>query len=1213
MKTLITLMLLISLGACKKSQDSGSSKNPTPEPPIPPPTISSVAIVSSSIFGSNAIVDLVVTFNEPVKITGVPSLTLSVGGSPTSAYYQDKGEPYSLTHTFLYIVGDGHSGSIQITRLFIDLNGGSIRDSSGQDLVNTIPQEYRNFPNVKVDTTFPIISSVAKVSSATLFGHNAIVDLVATFNEPVKIAGVPSLTLSVGESPANADYQDKGESYSLTHTFRYTVEDGHSGSIQVTGLSVDLSNSISDEAENPTEGNIQAPLSVSGVTVDAIHPIISSVAKVSSATLFGSNAIVDLVVTFNEPVKITGVPSLTLSVGGSPASADYQDKGVSYSLTHTFRYTVEDGHSGSIQVTGLSVDLSNSISDEAENPTEGNIQAPLLVSGVTVDAIHPIISSVAKVSSATLFGPNAIVDLVATFNEPVKITGVPSLTLSVGGSPASADYQDKGVSYSLTHTFRYTVEDGHSGSIQVTGLSVDLSNSISDEAENPMEGNIQAPLSVSGVTVDTIPPTISSVAKVSSATLFGPNAIVDLVATFNEPVKIAGVPSLTLSVGGSPGSADYQDKGVSYSLTHTFRYIVGNGHNGSIQVTGLSVDLSNFISDEAENPTEGNIQAPLSVSGVTVDAIPIISSVATVSSSTLFSLNAIVDLVATFNEPVKIAGVPSLTLSVGGSPASADYQDKGESYSLTHTFRYIVGDGHSGSIQVTGLSVDASNSISDEAENPTEENIPAPLSVSGVTIEIRSCADTVASGFNGGDGSESSPYLICTYAQLHKMRDNLTAYYELGQDINANPSWSAGDNGCTAYDGSTVPTTTPCTGWVPVGNIELDKCDGETDDVCFQGHLDGGDHIISNLYLNISASNLGGLFGYTGSQSEISNMGLTNASVTVTSSTLSSYSGGLMGFNNAGTISNSYTTGEVTSVSSHSSYSGGLVGYNDQGTISNSYATGEVTSSSTSSYGGGLVGINEDGTISNSYATGAVDTPSSSSAYARSYGGGLVGNNTGTVSNSYATGELTSSAASSAAAGSVAAAYSYSGGLVGFNNKTISNSYATGDVISSAASAASASSAYSYSGGLVGYNNQRTISNSYATGGVTSSASASNSYSGGLVGRNHDGTISGTNYFVDSSGMNGLGSGTCSGTCTQKTLVQLQALTSTDVTDWSTDNWDFGTTTQLPRLKYAPTATYCSDNTYTTQQTCEDASESWVIEGCGGDTGVTCGDVISGQ
>ena len=184
---------------------------------------------------------------------------------------------------------------------------------------------------------------------------------------------------------------------------------------------------------------------------------------------------------------------------------------------------------------------------------------------------------------------------------------------------------------------------------------------------------------------------------------------------------------------------------------------------------------------------------------------------------------------------------------------------------------------------------------------------------------------------------------------------------------------------------------------------------------------------------------------------------------------------------------------------------------------------------------------------------------------------------------------------------------------MGYSSGTINNNYATGAVESSA----EASTAYAYAGGLVGYTSAG-INNSYATGTVATSASGGVGdarYQGGLVGnKSNIGTVSGTNYFVASSGgTNGIGSGSCSGTCTQKTLAELQALTSTDVTDWSTDNWDFGTTTQLPRLKYAPTATYCSDNTYTTQETCEDASASWVIEGCGGDTGVTCGDVISGQ
>ena len=664
------------------------------------------------------------------------------------------------------------------------------------------------------------------------------------------------------------------------------------------------------------------------------------------------------------------------------------------------------------------------------------------------------------------------------------------------------------------------------------------------------------------------PPAINEITSVQK--VYKSSDQVEFVVTFSKAVEVSEgkTPFLSLSVGSETRQANFRRESSESDKKASFFYEVQSNDNdddgitlasNEIDLNGGSIrdtsgqDLVNAIPQEHQNFPD-----------VKVDTIhPTISSVATVSGS-MVGPNGIVDLVATFNEPVKITGVPSLTLSVGGSPASANYQDKGESYSLTHTFRYTVSNGHSGPIQVTGLSVDLSNFINDGAENPTAENIQTPLSVSGVTVEARSCDYTVTSGFNGGSGSESSPYLICTYAQLNKMRDNLMAHYELGQDINANPSWSAGDNGCTAYDGSTVPTTTPCTGWVPVGTFETDKCDGETDDVCFQGHLDGGDHIISNLYLNISGSGIkhGGLFGYIGSQSEISNMGLTNASVTVTSSDSASYGGGLVGYNYQGTVSNSYATGEVTAsaFTTNDSYSGGLVGMNYQGTVSNSYATGEVTASAVYvSYGGGLVGYNYQGTVSNSYTTGEVTALDS----VYSYGGGLVGYNRGSVSNSYATGEMTSSASTDA-----------------------------------------------YGGGLVGSNYKGTVSNSYATGEVTSSTSEG----GGFVGYNSNGTISGTNYFVDSSGTNGIGSGTCSGTtCAQKTLAELQALTSTDVTDWSTDNWGFGTTTQLPRVKYAPTATYCTDDTYTTQQTCEDASESWVIEGCGGDTGVTCGDVIPGQ
>ena len=311
-------------------------------------------------------------------------------------------------------------------------------------------------------------------------------------------------------------------------------------------------------------------------------------------------------------------------------------------------------------------------------------------------------------------------------------------------------------------------------------------------------------------------------------------------------------------------------------------------------------------------------------------------------------------------------------------------------------------------------------------------------------------------------------------------------------------------------------------------------------------------------------------FGYLGNNAEISHVGLVDI--------------------NMGVKHNATSTGFIVVL-------GGFVGIN-AGIISNSYITGNVFLETNlyNATSGGLAGTNSaTGTISNSYATGNVSV----SASAIINVGGLVGVNSGTTSNSYATGDVSSSSSTS----------NYSGGLTGISSATgtTSNSYATGNV------SADSTNGNAYGGGLLGYLSSGTIiSNSYATGTVSSTSTSGTAYSGGLLGGLYNGTISGTNYFVDSSGTNGIGSVTCSsGTCVQKTLAELQALTS--VTDWSNDDWDFGTTTQLPRVKYAPTATYCSDDTYTTQETCEDASETWVIEGCGGDTGVTCGDVIPGQ
>ena len=159
--------------------------------------------------------------------------------------------------------------------------------------------------------------------------------------------------------------------------------------------------------------------------------------------------------------------------------------------------------------------------------------------------------------------------------------------------------------------------------------------------------------------------------------------------------------------------------------------------------------------------------------------------------------------------------------------------------------------------------------------------------------------------------------------------------------------------------------------------------------------------------------------------------------------------GGLVGFNNGGTVENSYATGRVSVTAPTGAFDvGGLVGTNEDlevgdavlpATIKNSYATGAVTGSGNNNVDvGGLVGYNIS-TIQTSYATGAV-TGSGSNADV----GGLVGlnnsgnsPNNGLVQTSYATGAVSNSGSGTNAA---------TGGLIGLNLGTVDTSYATGAV-----------------------------------------------------------------------------------------------------------------------------------------------------------------------
>ncbi|MEI7980844.1 MAG: GLUG motif-containing protein, partial [Bacteroidota bacterium] len=294
-----------------------------------------------------------------------------------------------------------------------------------------------------------------------------------------------------------------------------------------------------------------------------------------------------------------------------------------------------------------------------------------------------------------------------------------------------------------------------------------------------------------------------------------------------------------------------------------------------------------------------------------------------------------------------------------------------------------------------------------------------------------------AGTYSGGAGTAGNPYQIASLADLIELSGT-------------SADWAAGIYFIqTAHiDASSTSSLNAGAGFSPIGNSTTQ----------FQGSYDGQSHTIMNLYINRSSTQNIGLFGsILGAGDRVKNVGLLNVNINGGQNT-----GGLVGYNDAGKVSNCFSTG---SVGGTAGAVGGLVGsnYYANSTISTCYSTCSVTGLANV---GGLVGFGLQCTVSNSYSTGVVSVSSSSA-------GGFIGRNTaGTVINCYSLGNVTG----------ISGTETSLGGFCGYNAGSITYCYSTGSVN------------FGSTKGFIGFNEWTgTFSNNYfdqTTSGQTSGTGA---------------------------------------------------------------------------------------------------------------------------
>ena len=344
--------------------------NMPPQTDTTAPTISSVAITSDpdagdareegdGVYGIGDAIEVTLTFNENVTVTGTPRLELYIGGTrKTAAYESVVGNVVVFSYTVAERDNDTNGIAIGANRL--TLNGGSIKDAADNDADLShdalSAQEDHEVDGIRPRVRdFHMSSNTYNSDRAYTIGEIISVGVTWSGNG-VSVTGNPQLTLDFNGTSKTSNYVDGW----LGRFSEYTVEEGDSApdGVAIPANAISLNGgSINDRAGNDavlTHSAAAADTLSSQITpVDGIRPTVTSVEIVSDpgdADTYGAGDVIKVLVTFSENI-VTFVtwledvdgevrPTIELNIGGEARIADYYSRS---GTTVTFAYTVQSG------------------------------------------------------------------------------------------------------------------------------------------------------------------------------------------------------------------------------------------------------------------------------------------------------------------------------------------------------------------------------------------------------------------------------------------------------------------------------------------------------------------------------------------------------------------------------------------------------------------------------------------------------------------------------------------------------------------------------------------------------------------------------------------------------------------------------------------------------------------------------------------------------
>ncbi|MFC5475427.1 Ig-like domain-containing protein [Paraherbaspirillum soli] len=672
------------------------------------PTVSSINRVGSSTNNANS-EQFTVTFSESVTGVDISDFTLTNTGGVTGTIASVSGSGSTYTVTVNGVTGDG------TMRLDLNSSGTGIADAAS----NAIAAGFTSGQVYTLDHTAPTVSSITRVGSSVNNANSE--QFTVTFSESVTGVDISDFTLTNTGTAAGTIASVSGSGNTYTVTVNGVTGDGT--------MRLDLNSSgtgIADAAGNAIAAGFTAG---QAYTLEHTPPTVTSVGVPANATyIAGQN--LDFTVNFSEAVTVIGTPEMTLTLDtGGTVHADYLSGSGTSALT--FRYTIV---SGEMDATGVAVGGSliangGTVRDAAGNDALLTLNSVASTAGVLVDSIAPTVSSVGVPANGT-YGAGQDLVFTVNFSENVVVDtgdGTPylSVVLDTGGTVHATYIGGSGTS---ALSFRYTVASGNNDSDGIVlGAAISANGgTIKDAATNAAVLTLNSVASTTGVLVDAIPPTVSSIHTVAGS----PNNLGSetFTVTFSSAVTGVDISDFTLHDSGTATGTIASVSGSGSTYTVTINGVTGDGTmrlDLNSSGTGITDAFGNAI---ATGFTGGQ--------SYTLDHTQPAVTGMTVPANGTYGVGQNLDFTVTFSEAVTVSGTPriAITLDTGGTVYANYLAGSG---STTLTFRLTVVGGEQDLTGIaTAAAIDANGgAIRDAAANNALLNLGDEPSTAGIDID----------------------------------------------------------------------------------------------------------------------------------------------------------------------------------------------------------------------------------------------------------------------------------------------------------------------------------------------------------------------------------------------------------------------------------------------------------------------------------------------